>query len=231
MKQSHIKHFKRSNSATLKEQVIYNRINVFQNEKLPNHIDLNLVLKKFQTCIPAHFLDNLDSIYIGNFDFLLDRDLNAVYKDGAIYVSPEQDNEEDMLDDLIHEVAHCVEESYGLDIYDDLKIENEFLKKRLALYNVLKSRGYNVLPRSDYLSTEYSEDFDEFLYMMVGYPTLTKLTVSLFVSPYGATSLREYFANCFEEYFAKKNYKEVKLLSPSVYEKIDMLLGKNYYDY
>lgn len=229
MKQNHLKHFKKADC--LKEQVIYNRINVFKNNELPKHVNLNIVLDKFQKYVPEHFLENLDSIYIGNFNFLLDRDLNAVYKDGAIYVSPEQDSEEDMLDDLIHEVAHCVEESYGLEIYDDLKIENEFIKKRLALYNILKSHGYNMLPREDYVETEYSEDFDEFLYMMVGYPKLTQLTMNIFVSPYGATSLREYFANCFEEYFAKRNYKEVKTLSPAVYDKIDMLLGKNSYEY
>lgn len=231
MKQNLLKHFKKPESVNLKEQLIYNRINVFQNEALPKNINLTSVLKKFQIRIPQHFLENLDSIYIGNFDFLLDRDLNAIYKDGAIYVSPNQDNEEDMLDDLIHEVAHCVEETYGLDIYEDSRIEQEFLKKRLALYNLLKSRGYDMLPRSDYMQTEYSEDFDEFLYMMIGYPTLTSLTMHLFVTPYGATSLREYFANCFEEYFAKQNYKEVKVISPAVYEKIDMLLGKDTYDY
>ena len=60
---------------------------------------------------------------------------------------------------------------------------------------------------------------------MVGYPTLTQLTPNLFVSPYGATSLREYFANCFEEYFARRQYNHVKKISPAVYEKIELLLG------
>jgi hypothetical protein len=47
----------------------------------------------------------------------------------------------------------------------------------------------------------------------------------LFVSPYGATSLREYFANCFEEYFARRQYDHVKKISPAVFEKIELLLG------
>ena len=221
-----LNHFKSRESVRLYEELLYNRINIIQQEKPPANIDLKLILKKIQICIPEHFLENLDSIYIGNYDFLEDRNLNALYKDGAIYVSPVQDNNNDMLDDLIHEIAHCVEEQYGLDIYDDGKIESEFLKKRLALYNVLKSQGFNEMPRSAYLQTEYSEEFDEFLYMMIGYPTLTNLTSTIYISPYGATSLREYFANCFEEYFARQNFKDVTKISPAVYEKIDFLIGK-----
>lgn len=231
MKVSYLKYFKSSQSVLLKEHVLYNRINIFVNEKLPDNIDITNVLKNFQLSIPEHFLENLDSIYVGQFDFLSDRDLTAVYKDGAIYVSPNQDNEKDMLDDLVHEAAHCAEETYGIDIYEDSKIEQEFLKKRAALYSILKSQGFDTMPRSAYMQVEYSEDFDEFLYMVVGYPALIQLTMNIFITPYGATSLREYFANCFEEYFAKRNYKEVKLLSPAVFEKIDMLLGKNNYDF
>lgn len=221
-----LKHFKSAQDLKLNEHVLYNRINVVQQENLPDDVDLNIVLKKIQKFIPEHFLENLDSIYIGNYDFLQDRDLNALYKDGAIYVSPIQDDNNDMIDDIIHEIAHCVEEQHGLDIYEDGKVETEFLKKRLALYNVLKSQGFNDMPRSAYMQTEYSAEFDEFLYMVVGYPMLTSLTSALYVSPYGATSLREYFANCFEEYFARQNFKEVTRISPAVYEKIDILIGK-----
>jgi multisubunit Na+/H+ antiporter MnhB subunit len=77
-----------------------------------------------------------------------------------------------------------------------------------------------------FFNPEYSEEFDEFLYMLVGYPVLTTLTNNLFVSPYGATSLREYFANAFEEYFGRSNFRTVKLISPAISDKIEMLLGK-----
>ena len=49
--------------------------------------------------------------------------------------------------------------------------------------------------------TEYNKKFDNFFANEVGYPTLLSLTMGLFVSPYGATSIQEYFANGFEKYF------------------------------
>ena len=51
------------------------------------------------------------------------------------------------------------------------------------------------------MNPNYVLEFDEFLYKTVGYDLLRDLTVELFVSPYAATSLREYFANGFEHYF------------------------------
>ena len=33
--------------------------------------------------------------------------------DGAIYVTNEQDDDEDFIDDMIHEIAHLVENTYG----------------------------------------------------------------------------------------------------------------------
>ena len=74
-----------------------------------------------------------------------------------------------------------------------------------------------------YSFTEYNQKFDEFLADVVGYPTLLTLTMGLFVSPYGATSYREYFANGFEHYFLE--YPEyIKSTSPAVYEKVDGLV-------
>jgi hypothetical protein len=45
------------------------------------------------------------------------------------------------------------------------------------------------------------------------------MTNGLFISPYAATSLREYFANAFEEFFVN-DMKPVKDLTPSIYKKI-----------
>ena len=55
------------------------------------------------------------------------------------------------------------------------------------------------------------------MYEEVGYPALHTMTVGLFCSPYGATSLREYFANGFEFYFMK-NRELVKKVSPQLYK-------------
>ena len=224
--QKYNKFFKTSAKILLKEQTIFNNISVIQQEELPENINLNNILKKLEVLIPEHFVQNLDGIYIGSYDFLLKRDLNALYKDGAIYVLPEQDDEKDVFDDIVHEIAHCVEEAYGPDIYEDGSIEQEFLLKRRRLFDILSAYGYNDLSRSSFLNPEYDEKFDEFLYLIVGYPVLQQAIPDLFCSPYGATSLREYFANGFEEYFARRQYNRVKNVSPSVYQKIEILLGE-----
>lgn len=225
MNKNHNRFFKSSQQVKLKEQTIFGNINVIEQQELPDNISLNNILKKLQIVIPEHFVQNLDGIYVGDYDFLSKRDLNALYKDGVIYVAPEQDDEQDVYEDIVHEIAHCVEETYGMDIYEDGKIEDEFLRKRRGLLDILRAYGYNQVSDASYGNTEYNKKFDEFLYLSVGYPILTQLTPSLFVSPYGATSLREYFANCFEEYFARRQYGHVKSISPAVYEKIELLLG------
>ena len=139
---------------------------------------------------------------------------------------PHYDSEEDLFDDLVHEIAHCVEENFLYDIYEDSLIENEFLKKRKKLLDILRAYDYDEIDEKEFYNTEYSQEFDEYLYIMIGYPVLTQLSSGLFVTPYGATSMREYFANCFEQYFAKRNYKEVREISPAVFKKIEFLLSK-----
>lgn len=225
MKKKYNNYFRTPDKIKLLENTIFGNIQVIQQEELPENININNILNNIEHFIPEHFIQNLDSIYFGNYDFLLKRDLNALYKDGAIYVLPQQNDEDDIFTDIVHEIAHCVEETYGMDIYEDGRIEREFVAKRKRLLDTLKAYGYNQMPDSDYMDPEYNNKFDKFLYLTVGYPVLTQLTTNLYISPYGATSLREYFANCFEEFFARKKYKNVKNLSPAVYEKLEFLLG------
>ena len=225
--QKHKKLFRSGDKIKLVEQTIFGNINVVQQEDLPENVNLNKILKDIQLVIPQHFVQNLDGIYIGTYDFLQKRDLNALYKDGCIYMLPEQDDEADAFEDIVHEIAHCVEETYGTDIYEDQLLEQEFLRKRKALFDILRAYGYTKdMPASAFMNPEFDEKFDEFLYLMVGYPILNQLAPDLFVSPYAATSLREYFANGFEHYFAKREYKRVNKISPSIYEKIEVLLGQ-----
>ena len=101
------------------------------------------------------------------------------------------------------------------------KLEKEFLGKRKRLYHLLLYHGYNVRT-SDFHNTDYSEEFDMFLYKEVGYEKLTNLTSGLFLSPYGATSLREYFANCFEHFYLLDR-RYVRDIAPQVFAKINII--------
>jgi len=219
-------YFKSNNELSLKEYSLFGRINVVVQNQLPKNIPLTKVIKRIMAVIPNYFLEDLDAIYIGEYDFLIDKGLESLYEDGTIYISSLQHSEEDMFTDLVHEIAHCVEQSYGNDLYSDGLMEQEFLRKRKILLDILKSQGYSGIADKEYFNPDYSEEFDEFLYMLVGYPILNNLTNGLFVSPYGATSIREYFANCFEQYFGRSDFKTIKSISPAVLDKIEMLLGK-----
>jgi len=205
-----------------KEWKLLGNIDIFIKDPFINSINIQDFINKFEQHIPAHLTYGLDSIYIGDFKEFQERNINAFFEDGTIYVSNVQDNEEDFLDDIIHELAHTVEAQNGLEIYGDGRIESEFLGKRKKLYFLLKEEGYDV-DLMEFLNPEYSREFDEFLHKKVGYSNLRNLTHGLFYSPYGATSLPEYFGNAFEAFFLKKDFKVLQSLSPVLYNKIEKL--------
>ena len=128
-----------------------------------------------------------------------------------------------MLDDIIHEVAHSVEEIYHDQIYSDNLIKKEFLKKRKKLWSILKQKGIEG-DLSLFLNTEFTHEFDNFLYSKVGYDIMYLYITDLFYSPYGATSLREYFANGFEAFFMKQEVSRLKKVSPVLYSKLEQLI-------
>ena len=186
-------------------------------------VSLKRVAKKVLSSIPPHFFKNLDSIYVGDYDFLRQRGLDASLINGGIFVSTHKHSEDDVCDDIVHEVAHLVEEEYGDLIYSDNSIESEFLAKRKQLLGILNSEGYSI-DYMQFLDIDYNVSLDSFLYQEVGYPNLSVMTVNLFCSPYGATSIREYFANCFEYFFWDKDVDRVKKISPKVFAKLIKLL-------
>ncbi len=205
----------------------WNGIEVFIKDDFLNaDISIHSVLREVEDSVTKYFLSTLDAIYVGQFDLLKKRSLVAYFDSRAIYVTNEQDNDVDMVDDIIHEIGHAVEEENRNLIYGDGKVEKEFLQKRKELWSLLSTEGYS-LNLQYFLQPEYDERFDSFLYNDVGYPTLSAMTVNLYCSPYGATSLREYYANGFECLFHDRDTQRVKSLSPRLYEKLLLLLEKS----
>ena len=206
---------------THKEHFLYGDIIVLVQDPLSENIDLQHCLNEIQNTVPKHLTYGLDSIVIGTFPEFKEREINAFYRDGAIYVSNLQDDNEDLIDDIIHEIAHLAEKTYGALIYEDQRVMREFLGKRQRLFYLLKAEGFDVAPK-DFMETEYSKEFDAFLFEEVGYPILTQLTMGLFLTPYGVTSLQEYFAEGFEYYFLKER-DYVKTIAPACYSKVEQL--------
>ena len=204
-----------------KQYPLYNSINVFVKDKPPENIQIQAVLDDLERIIPSHMAYDIDAVYVGQFQDLIDRSVNAVYDNGAIYVTNLQDNNMDMLDDIVHEIAHAAEATYGYEIYGDGILEQEFLGKRLKMKRILKHQGHDV-EKYDFFNVEYSKEFDEFLHQEVGYSRLNNLTSGLYSSPYGATSLKEYFANGFEHFYLG-NPKYVMQTSPVLFGKLQLL--------
>ena len=119
-----------------------------------------------------------------------------------------------------------MEKIFEYEVYGDDKILEEFFLKRKQLKNILENNKLYCDPTL-YLRSELTRDFDNFLFKTVGYDRLALLTSNLFISPYSATSLREYFASGFEHFFADENSEYIKKISPKLYNKIIALTKMN----
>lgn len=198
-----------------------NGIHVYTKDELVNDsVDLEGVVSQLEAKLPEHIRDGIEMVIVGHFDEFEERGINAFYKDGALYVSNIQDDNEDLLDDLVHETAHSVEEQYGMEIYADQKIKDEFLRKREHLYNVLWKMNFKA-PKQAFTDTEYDQKFDEFLHQDVGYDKLSEILKGIMVTPYAATSLREYFATGFTEFYLyPDSHSYLQRVSPELYKKL-----------
>ena len=195
----------------------------FKDQMHDTSIDVERVVADLEKRVPRHLTDEIEMIIIGHFQEFEDRGINAFYKDGALHISNIQSDEKDILDDMIHEAAHAAEEAYGYEIYGDSNIKDEFLRKRMHLYNILWKMGFKA-PKSIFLEIEYDQEFDEFLFKDVGYDTMGEAITGLFINAYAATSLREYFATGFTDFYLQPNdHSFLKKTSPALYDKLALL--------
>jgi len=195
-------------------------LQVFFKEPVNNEeVNVEEVISNLEASIPDHLREEIEMVVIGHFEEFSDRQINAFYKDGALYVSNIQDSNQDLYDDLIHETAHSLEGPHGYFLYGDEKIKDEFLRKRKYLYDILWARGYKA-PLAVFMDTEYNQEFDMFLYEKVGYDKLSAIMTGTFINAYAGTSLSEYFATGFVEFYINNDHKYLKQISPALYEKL-----------
>jgi hypothetical protein len=193
----------------------------FKDELVGADLDVEKVIGKVESLIPHHLLGEVEMIIFGQFEEMAERDLNAFYDSGALYVSNVQYDPEDLYTNIVHEISHSLESPYGYQLYGDEKIKNEFLRKRKYLHDILWKSGFKA-PESTFMDVEYNEDFDMFLYEDVGYENLSKLLQGVFISPYAATSLSEYFATGFADFYLYPDHGTLKTVSPELYKKLLM---------
>ncbi len=210
----------RNRNDNLKQQKFGN-VHLFIKDRVDDNISLRNVFEHVNSILPYSVINLVDIVYIGDFDFLNQRNVSALYMDNAIYLSNHQDDEDDLIDDIVHEFAHAVEDRYKYFIYNDQMVEKEYLGKRRRLESILRHEGYNT-KQFDFLNYDYDENFDNFLYNEVGNQKLNYITGELFLRAYASVSLREYFATAFEEFYLGDS-KDIKHISPYLYKKIALI--------
>ena len=152
----------------------------------------------------------------------------GIKKSEGNYIDNEQEEEKNFLDDLVHEFAHQYEDNNAEEIYEDGAIINEFLGKRNRLYDLLKQEIDIELNYFDFLNVEYNKEFDDLLFKQIGYQTIQNVAPSLFVRPYAATSIREYFATGFEAFFLEGE-RSIKMISPVLLKKLKTIGDFSYF--
>lgn len=198
-------------------------IEIFIKDPLPDVVDADFAFKYIASILPAYLMTEIDIVYVGQFEDLKKRSVNAIFQDGAIFVTNEQVNEMDFIDDIVHEIAHSIEKKYVDLIYGDGSIEREFKDKRKKLYNILKEKGKNP-PAEIVTNINYSEAVDDYFFHQIGYPVMGQICAfaKLFTGPYSATSIREYFATGFDQYFLGEQML-VRNFCPALYKVLSEL--------
>ena len=186
-------------SKRMRNEYMVNGVTVFIKDALPEHVSGEFIFDYISSRIPSYLMKNVEVIYIGQFPEMEERDINAYYENDAIYITNEQDDEMDVIDDIIHEVSHAVEHYSREFIYGDGALQREFIAKRKRLSSLLKQK-FDV-PSDFNINFEYDRAIDDFLYRDVGYDVLNQISVNIFPSGYAATSISEYWAKGFEEFF------------------------------
>jgi len=202
-----------------KEFSIFGSISVFLKDPLPQDVDMTNVLMDLEDTIPRNMFYQIETVLVGQFKELNDRGVRAAFLDGGIYVTNEQPSEEQLFEDIVHEVAHSVEKMFEYELFADGEVEKEYLGKKKRFLDLLAANDIKVPNRLRY-ETDYSKMFDEFLFYQIGYDNVLPFSTGLFLTPYSSVSISEYFATAFEHYFVQSDPGYVKKISPILFNKI-----------
>ena len=146
----------------MRDSFMLNGISVLVKDKVSEGVVLEFVLNYVGARVPFYLTKNVEMIYVGMFPEMVERDIDAFYENDAIYITNEQDDEMDMIEDIVHEISHAVEQYNQEYIYGSGAFQREFVAKRKRLSDLL-SQKYEV-PADFNSNFEYDRAIDEFLY-------------------------------------------------------------------
>ena len=109
----HTKQLQKIHQKQLKSNVDFytsQGIHVFFKDRIDNQkVDVEGVIASVESKIPAHLVSEIEMIIVGWFKEFEERNINAFYDSGTIYISNIQDDNEDFFDDIVHELSHAIE--------------------------------------------------------------------------------------------------------------------------
>lgn len=202
---------------------LFSNIYILEKDEIMGDVNLKNCVKKLESIKSLRKLSSsIDVIYIGHFDDLIEKGVTAAFSDGCIYISNDCPDDETFVTEVVHEIGHATEKEYVDFIYDDRQIEKEFLTKRQILKQDLEAQGYSV-PHNFLTQLNYDSSIDKFLFQDVGYDQIWPLMNGVFLNPYSATCVREYWCSCFEHALLRDKNTVAKLC-PSVFNKLEAVL-------
>jgi hypothetical protein len=206
---------------SLKEYYLFNSIPMRINDVFVKPIDIHLIIDKIEDMFSMDLFGNLKSVEIGHHPVFDLKGVNAAFLNSRFYITNVQDNEDDFLDDFVHELAHLVERDIGEEFYKDGEIFDEFLSKRGALKRILRSHGHDV-EKLNFANLLYSPEFDTYINDQVGKEKIKTIIDGLFLSAYSILAVSEYYATGFENYFLGDR-RSLKNTCPKLYKKLEQL--------
>lgn len=198
-------------------------------DPLPQNIDLHKVFRRLSDIVPARIREKLNLIIFQQTTVHKLKNINAYYdtKTNNVYIAPKyQKSNEDLFDDIVHELAHCIE--HKMKQYIPIEsLEREFLGKRETLYYLIKNYGFNVPDIEIYRDLKYNKSFDDYIYS-VDHNTMHQLANKAgIVSVYSTLSVSEYFAVGFEKFYLSylypKEYLYIQKYCPVLFFTINQL--------
>ena len=95
--------FGQEQSRKRRQNTLHGRDIVTIVNPLPPSVSIDEVLRAIEMIYPPSLVSEIDMIYVGEFEILRKRELQGLYYHGTIYITNEQDSNDDLFDDLVHE--------------------------------------------------------------------------------------------------------------------------------
>jgi hypothetical protein len=214
-----------------KEWYIYNKILIYIKNNLKLSINMNYVIEIIENIIPKHiFNNNIDTIFIGEFQELKNKNLDVIYKEKSIYISnTKQYTNESLIYCILLGVGYSLLYSQKDYLFKDNIIQIEFLKKRVQLSNILKyyvEKG--ILEYEKLISIDYYRMLESVVvHLLESLPrdkNILNALNEIYITNFGMFSIENYVIDGYVELLYTKDLSKFKRVYPELFLKLDKLI-------